>query len=139
MGMNHAALEKEGDFLLLETDTFEGELVSQRQLKRLIRAFSVELELVFVGACKSRFVGEIFQRAGAKHVICVRAGSEVLDDAALTFTRRFYKCIFAGETICVSFNKAKSEVESRYKLGQANMFQMLLAEEMVAINSHGLK
>jgi hypothetical protein len=28
MGINHAGLQKEGDFLLLETETFEGELVS---------------------------------------------------------------------------------------------------------------
>jgi len=49
------------------------------------------LDLVFVAACKSEFVGRIFQSAGAKHVICVREGAEVLDRAALIFTRSFYK------------------------------------------------
>jgi len=50
-----------------------------------------------VAACKSEFVGRIFQNAGAKHVICVKEKAEVLDKAVLIFTRSFYKGIFKGE------------------------------------------
>jgi len=57
----------------------------------LIRQYGVKLDLVFVAACKSEFVGRIFQRAGARHVICVREGAEVLDTSALIFTKTFYK------------------------------------------------
>jgi hypothetical protein len=64
----------DGDFLLFETDRIDGELVSSKQLRKLIRYYGVELDLVFVAACKSEFVGRIFQRAGAKHVICVKEG-----------------------------------------------------------------
>jgi hypothetical protein len=93
-----------GDFLLFETELSNGELVSSKQLRKLIRQYGVKLELVFVAACKSEFVGRIFQRAGAKHVICVKEGAEVLDKAALIFARTFYKLIFKGILICEAFN-----------------------------------
>lgn len=100
IGVNHASLKDEGDFLLLENESFQGEPVSEKALQKIIKGFGVQLDLVFVAACKSQFVGKIFQTVGAQHVICVREGSEVKDEAALVFTRRFYRCIFAGDTIC---------------------------------------
>lgn len=62
--------------------------------------------MVFVAACKSKFVGSMFQKLGVKHVICVREGAEILDDAVLYFTNRFYKNIFNGETVCAAFKIA---------------------------------
>lgn len=50
----------DGDFLLFETKLTDGELVSSKQLRKLIRQYGVKLELVFVAACKSEFVGRIF-------------------------------------------------------------------------------
>ena len=81
----------DGDFLLFETEYCEGELVSSKQLRKLIKQYGVKLDLVFVAACKSEFVGRIFQQAGARHVICVREGAEVLDKAVLIFAKCFYK------------------------------------------------
>ena len=42
-----------------------------------------ELDLVFVAACDSQDIGRIFQRNGARHVICVEKERFVLDDAAI--------------------------------------------------------
>ena len=53
-----------------------------------------ELDLVFVAACKSDFMGRIFQKTGAKHVICVKKTKEILDEAAIAFTKSFYYHIF---------------------------------------------
>ena len=50
----------EGDFLLLETKSGEGELVSQQMLKKMIRQSKCELKFVFVATCHSEFVGRIF-------------------------------------------------------------------------------
>jgi len=50
----------DGDFLLFETKLSDGELVSSKQLRKLIRQYGVKLDLVFVAACKSEFVGRIF-------------------------------------------------------------------------------
>jgi hypothetical protein len=94
---------------------------------------------VFVAACKSKFVGSMFQKAGVKHVICVDEKAEVLDEAVLNFTSRFYKNIFQGEHICRAFDLAQAEVEVHQSKGQAKMFTMLLEEELVAIESLGLR
>jgi hypothetical protein len=45
---------------LFENNLAEGELVSSKQLRKLIRQYGVKLDLVFVAACKSEFVGRIF-------------------------------------------------------------------------------
>jgi len=41
----------------------------------------------------------------------VKEGAEILDDAVLKFTNRFYRNLFNGELICTAFDKAKAEVE----------------------------
>ena len=60
-----------GDFLLLETETGDGQLVSKEQLKNIIDKAECNLEFVVVLTCHSQFVGEIFLQAGTKHVICI--------------------------------------------------------------------
>lgn len=126
IGQSYYEYRNDGDFLLFETELGEGELVSAKQLRKLISQYKVELDLVFVAACRSEFVGKIFRQANAKHVICVREGAEVLDKAALIFTRSFYKKIFKGVPICEAFDLAKADVEFEINIGSANMFKMLL-------------
>lgn len=77
----------------------------------MLKKYLVKLDLVFVAACKSQFVGQMFQKLGVKHVICVKENAEILDDAVLNFTSRFYNNIFEGENICAAFEKAQSDVE----------------------------
>lgn len=107
----HGFRTDKDDFLLLESDGGEGELVSKKEIGEWLIKFSVNLDLVFVAACKSKFVGSMFQKAGVKHVICVNEKAEVLDEAVLNFTSRFYKNIFKGEHICRAFDLAQAEVE----------------------------
>ena len=70
-------------------------------------------------------------------MICVREGAEVLDNAALIFTKNFYKLWFTGSAICEAFKQAQAAVEFEENIGQANMFKMLLYEEMKVITSLG--
>ena len=81
---------EEENFLLFETMNGEGELVSARQLRILVKEALPDLDVVFVAACRSEFVGEIFLRCGARHVICVKKDRSVLDAAAIAFTKYFY-------------------------------------------------
>ena len=53
MGVNFADVRSEGDFLLFENDSGQGELVSQLKLKNLIKKSDLNLDLVFVAACNS--------------------------------------------------------------------------------------
>ena len=59
-------------------------------MSKLIKHNMPSIELVFVAACDSEFVGKIFQKCGARHVICVKQDRHVLDVAAIFFTERFY-------------------------------------------------
>ena len=51
------------------------------------------IELVFLAACHSEMIGNAFLNAGVKHVVCIGQQDEVLDNAALLFTKFFYKAI----------------------------------------------
>lgn len=66
------------------------------------------LKFVFIATCHSEFAGEIFHNAGVDHVICVRQKDTLLDDAAIFFTKKFYRTLFSEKyTICEAFNWAK--------------------------------
>jgi len=59
MGANYA-LNKAKGFLLFEQPCGGGELVSSNQLEDFINSCGIKFDLVFVAACKSQFVGQIF-------------------------------------------------------------------------------
>jgi len=61
----------DGDYLLFEQASAEGELVAKKQLKTFIQKNKAEFDFVFVAACTSELIGKIFKEAGAKHVISV--------------------------------------------------------------------
>ena len=88
--------EEEYKFLLLETELGQGKLVSEKTLNSLITKKLPDLNVVFVAACQSEFVGSIFHKCGASHVVCVQQDKEVLDEAAIHFTKSFYKNLFSG-------------------------------------------
>ena len=83
--------------------------MSQKVLSRLVTSKMDKdpLDVVFVAACQSEFVGKIFQKCGARHVICVKQDKHVLDEAAIKFTKNFYDHIFNEVEVCEAFNKAK--------------------------------
>ena len=68
MAMDQAQLNN----LLFENAKGFGDLVNQKDLMKLIAQQMPALDVVFVAACDSEFVGKIFEKCGAKHVICVK-------------------------------------------------------------------
>ena len=109
-------MKQEGNFLLFETPLGEGNLISSKKLNELIENTSGNLDVVFVAACDSEFVGKIFLRCGAKHVICVKKERFVLDEAAIAFTKIFYEQIIQkGLSICEAFAHAKAVVEFKFE------------------------
>ena len=56
--------------LLFETENGDGRLISQRELNKILKQAITKIKLVFVAACMSQFVGEIFQQCDVPHVIC---------------------------------------------------------------------
>ena len=74
IGKNYALNRDVKNYLLFETQDGDGELVSDKVLSEQIKFSNSTLEFVFVASCYSENVGAIFLNAGARHVICVRAG-----------------------------------------------------------------
>jgi hypothetical protein len=69
-----------------------------------------KLEFVFVSACHSRRAGEAFVNAGVKSVVCVTVEAQLLDAAAMAFTRAFYLALAVGHTVSQSFDIGKQAV-----------------------------
>ena len=73
-----------------------------------------DLEVVFVAACQSEFIGGIFKKCGASHVVCVKQSEHVLDEAAIHFTKSFYQQLFDEVDVCEAFKVAKNNVEFKF-------------------------
>ena len=56
--------------LLFETENGDGKLISQRELSKILKQATTKIKVVFVAACMSQFVGEIFKQCDVPHVIC---------------------------------------------------------------------
>ena len=71
MQLNCDGSRKEYHYLLFENSYGAGELVSGEQLQNFMQSTKHQIDVVFVAACDSEYIGKIFQRCGAKHVVCV--------------------------------------------------------------------
>ena len=71
MRLNFDEVREEGHLLLFENSYGAGELVSAKQLRLIMNSAKHDFDVVFVAACDSEDIGRIFQRCGAKHVVCV--------------------------------------------------------------------
>ena len=77
--------------MVFESETGEAVRMTKEDLREELSNFEgMKLELVFVAACQSEFVGELFKEAGAQHVICVDKKRSVLDEVAIDFTLNLY-------------------------------------------------
>ena len=112
------------NYLLFERENGEGELVSFDDLNRIIKKAMPKLEVVFFAACNSEIIGKLFQKCGAQHVICIQKKREVLDEAAIDFTKTFYDRLIRGMTICEAFDAAKADVEFKHKAVEASIFMI---------------
>lgn len=71
-----------------------------------MRSAKNQIDLIFLAACDSQIIGEVFQSAGVQHVVCVESKRYVLDEVAIKFTHTFYKEVFSGTQICEAFGRA---------------------------------
>jgi hypothetical protein len=110
-GKDFNIVKNDGNFLVFEDNLGEAQYVSEKQLKQILDSSGAMLDVVFVASCYSRFAGEIFLNAGAKHVVCVQEGSKISDMASIIFTQAFYHGLFSETlTVCRAFDLAKSQL-----------------------------
>ena len=119
-------------------DGFGGlHMLTVEQLKKL---FSGSLEnrqspfdFVFVSACHTALLGRTFVDLGVPHVVCCQQEAQLMDSAALFFTRAFYIALSSGRTLKDSF-----EIGNHAVLSSATVFKpeevigkfMLLPEDV---------
>ena len=86
------------------------------QLRELVspnhEAKDPPFDLVFVSACHSELAGRTFVECGVPHVVCCQQDSQLMDSAALTFTRAFYLALAVGITLKESFHCGQQAVRS---------------------------
>lgn len=118
-----------------------GQYVSSQAISDLLRATyknKKKLEVVFVNSCHSELIGRVFQRAGAKHVVCVKKEFAIRDDVCNLFAAYFYKAIFSSkQTVCEAFSLAKKQLEVQgHWNGEENKFVMLCHDENRILEDH---
>ncbi|TMW68581.1 hypothetical protein Poli38472_006049 [Pythium oligandrum] len=86
------------------------------------------LKLVFVSSCHSKEVGEVFIQAGVQHVVCVRSGDKILDDASAMFSYAFYHAVLAGKTIYQAFEIARVRVSADMQIPDHEGDKFILLE-----------
>jgi len=80
---------------------------SQSRLKNLLAGDQNHgIELVFVSACHSEEIGNIFSKCGIPVVIAVNSEFAILDDICLIFARHLYIQLLQGATVQNAFESA---------------------------------
>ena len=79
---------------------------------------------MFLAACDSDLIGRIFRDSGVDHVICIKSARYVLDEAAIKFTKHFYKAIFEGQDVNKSFKNAQLSATLQFEKGEVNLFTL---------------
>ena len=83
-----------------------------------------------MASCYSEFAGKVFFNAGARHVICVKKGNTIADEAVIEFSKCFYHSVFnQNMTVCQSFSMAKQLVEIKFGFMEAQKFSILARKE----------
>lgn len=90
--------------------------LSGERLQKLLETKSENLpRLVFVSACFSEAITQVYLNAGFKCVVAVMSDCKIHDDAAKTFAREFYVNMLRGDSIRKAFDGAKVLTEETAK------------------------
>jgi hypothetical protein len=129
-GHGESQARRKEDCLLFEDEVGMAQEVGITKIKKFLETLKSPIKFIFVASCHSKGIGEVFLRAGAHHVVCVRREESILDDACLTFVRTFYRsCIMEEKTICESYENAKRQVSiMNFPPGEEHKFVLLKAQ-----------
>ena len=106
---------KNNFFLAFEHHTQVGYLdpVTTERLAKLLSTTKSYMNVVFVSACYSGAIGQVFIDAGFPCVICVHSKVQILDDAAQRFASGFYRSILTGKSIGEAFDSSVALVKDQ--------------------------
>lgn len=88
--------------------------VSAAKLKQIIRTTAKRLRLIVLCSCRSAPQAELLKAL----VDCtVGTTADVLDEAAIAFSRRFYEALTHGSSVQLAFDQGKARAETRAQEG----------------------
>lgn len=61
------------------------------------------VKVVFVSACHSEIIGQLFKRVGIPVVVAVNSQTAILDDVCKLFARHFYQHLITGNSPLKAF------------------------------------
>ena len=103
--------------LLFEQDrekAGEGFRFNQKRIEDYLKNIPLpNLQLVVLTICHSERIADAFlndDNGNVEHVICIKKEQEVLDTAAIQFTRTLYRSLMSDKKVCQAFEEARSDV-----------------------------
>ncbi|GBG32001.1 Signal transducer and activator of transcription A [Hondaea fermentalgiana] len=97
-------------FLALEDSAGQLDRLSASDLEAMLDRDRMP-DVVFVSACFSHPIGDIFVQAGVKHVVAVRRDSRVADQVGRDFAKFFYDRLVTGDTVQDAFDYAQQCIQ----------------------------
>lgn len=87
--------------------------LTEDRLKKLLgNGEEHSVQVVFVSACHSQKLGELFKRVGVPVVIAINQLTPVLDDVCRLFATMFYSHMITGSSPYRAFEEAKNTVKA---------------------------
>jgi len=107
----------QGGILALEDGSGQVDELEKEELREMMQGFkggsaTGQTKLVFVSACFSEDIGEVFVQAGVPHVVAVRREAKVADLVAHEFSIEFHKHLFLGESVQEAFLHAEECIQN---------------------------
>ena len=110
----HGEFDRErGKFYLCFED--EGKLARlySEDLKKILLELNFKTRIIFVNACHSEEVAQVFYEAGAPCVIAIQSELKIEDVIAQKFSENLYLQLLEGKTIGEAFKNAKAAVNGK--------------------------
>jgi len=133
----HGGRDENGaEYIVLETPDGAAQMLTVQQLSSILgHRRGAAVDVVFVSACNSVEVGNLFIGCGARYVVAVARGSKVMDRSSLLFARAFYHALFTGHSTSTAFQIARSRVDVEVGRGEAVKFVLLAPAHTVVSSS----
>jgi hypothetical protein len=87
------------------------DMLTEERLSKLLGKYNEHgVKVVFVSACHSELIGQIFKKVGIPVVIAVNCLTPILDDVCRKFSRHFYEHLVQGSSPKNAFRAGKNAV-----------------------------
>lgn len=106
----HLSCHGHPDELAFENEAGYIQIMSQEELKALVKSAKMPLKLVVVNSFHSGRIGKAFIDAGVPHVVCCHHAEVFRDKASTGFLKNLYRGLVQNKSLKESFNLAQEAI-----------------------------